>query len=99
MLKLGLLSVHNRSRCVYWIGSSRTMDDRTFDHLTRGLFAVNSRRRLLTRLATMSLAGGLLTALDGEETLGKRRRKRRKPLVRNSFGCVDVGGKCRGNSA
>jgi hypothetical protein len=75
------------------------MDDRTFDHLTRGLVAVNSRRRLLTRLATMSLAGGVLASLDHEEALGKHGRKRRKHLVFNSFGCVDVGGKCRGNSA
>jgi hypothetical protein len=53
------------------------MEERRFDHLTRILSTAASRRGVLYRLATLSLAG-VLTALPAEEGFGARRRRRRK---------------------
>jgi hypothetical protein len=48
------------------------------DYLARSLATAGSRRRLLGALAGAPLLGGLLTFLDGEETEGKKRRRKRK---------------------
>jgi hypothetical protein len=67
------------------------MDGEHFDALARALTGNASRRGIL---------GGGLAAL-GLGTLrpvvGTARKKRRRKLQRNAFGCVNVGGKCRGN--
>jgi hypothetical protein len=73
------------------------MDDRRFDAWTTTVAAgLSSRRTALIGLA--SAASGLMTArLVTVADAKKRKKKRKKKLVRNEFGCVDVGGKCRGN--
>jgi hypothetical protein len=63
-----------------------------FDALTRALSDGSSRRGLLHGVVA-SLGLALVPAT------GLAKKKKRKKLKRNSFGCVDVGGKCRGNSA
>jgi hypothetical protein len=74
------------------------MDSDTFDRLTRRygdlrrfLLAGPSRRRLIRGLAALALSVGI--ANDPELT---RAKKGKKTLKRNQFGCVNVGGKCRG---
>jgi hypothetical protein len=62
-----------------------------FDRLTRGLAETATRRGILVGLATL-----------GQVTVGLpvvAKKSKIKKLKRNEFGCVDVGGKCRGNSA
>lgn len=66
------------------------MDASRFDHLTRSLAAASSRRRLLSDFAIL----GFAAAFVREAASAKKRRK--KPQL-NAFGCVGVGGKCRGN--
>lgn len=66
-----------------------------FDILTRSL---NHRA---TRRAVSGVIGGGLTGFlarsgPNDAAAGKKRKKK---LKRNEFGCVNVGGKCRGNSA
>jgi hypothetical protein len=67
-----------------------------FETLTRAIASGSSRRTVL------GLAlGGLLTAIampdaDGERRNRRRKNKNKKPAF-NEFGCVNVGGKCRGN--
>lgn len=66
------------------------MDVVRFDALTRSLGAQTRRRRLLAGVAA---ALGLLTAGLPDRIDGKQRKKK---LKRNAFGCVNVGGTCRG---
>jgi hypothetical protein len=63
-----------------------------FDALLR---AFTTSRRVLLR-GTLAVPAGWLGV--GEVAARKKRNKRKK-LKRNSFGCVDVGQACRGNSA
>ena len=65
------------------------MDASHFDRATRSLAAASSRRLLLRGLATLGLA---LAHLPSRV----RAKKRKKKLKFNEFGCVNVGGKCRG---
>jgi hypothetical protein len=65
------------------------MDTERFDTLTRWLTETLNRRGVLRGMAGL----GLLAALTGERA-GAKKRKR---LVFNQFGCVDVGQPCRGN--
>jgi hypothetical protein len=72
------------------------MDGDRFDVFTRSLSPEGSRRGVLAGLASGLLAAKLL-ARRGEEAYAKKKGK--KKLKLNAFGCVNVGGKCRGNSA
>lgn len=75
------------------------MDADDFDTLTRSLTDRASRRRFVGGLATAFGLGATepFTRVSIAKK-GKRKRKK-KPLQLNTFGCVDVGGKCRGNNA
>jgi hypothetical protein len=70
------------------------MEASRFDRLSRSFSAASSRassrRDLLPRLAVTALGLGSLFDLESAAKKGK------KKLVFNQFGCVDVGGKCRG---
>jgi hypothetical protein len=68
------------------------MDARDFDRLIRALGVASSRRRFGGALA--ALAGGASKWPDRGQA-----KQRKKKLKRNQFGCVSVGGKCRGNDA
>lgn len=70
----------------------KIVDSDRFDVLTRFLSTAGSRRRALAAL------GGLVTfgALSAGAKRGKKKPK--KKLALNAFGCVDVGQPCRGNS-
>jgi hypothetical protein len=72
------------------------MDPRRFDELVRD-FPTARRRDLLA-----GLAGGLIAALplaSPPSARARNKKKRKKGLQRNDFGCVDVGKACRGNDA
>jgi hypothetical protein len=62
------------------------MDDIWFDRLTR-------------RLVLGGFACGPLATLLGCDFVTAKKGKGKERLKRNQFGCVDVGGKCRGNDA
>jgi hypothetical protein len=70
------------------------MDAARFDHIVRSFGTGSSRRRLLSRLTAAALGVGVAGRFADRTTA-----KKKKKLVFNQFGCVDVGGKCRGNSA
>jgi hypothetical protein len=72
------------------------MDATLFDRLTRSLSRTLPRRRASVLLAAAGLGvlAGAPPALDA-----KKGKKKKQKLQFNSFGCVNVGGKCRGNSA
>jgi hypothetical protein len=70
------------------------MDDRRFDALSRSLVTTRSRRGLLATVAATFGLGSLLPV----ESEGKKNKKHKKKLKRNAFGCVNVGGKCRGKN-
>jgi hypothetical protein len=70
------------------------MDASRFDWLTRTLTNPASRRVLVRSLTAAALGLAATRFPDGSEA----KKKRKKKLTRNAFGCVDVGGKCRGNS-
>jgi hypothetical protein len=73
---------------------SEPMDANRFDDLIRVL-PFTSRRGLLA-----GLAGGMLAAVTrSPRQPAAQKRKKRKKLQFNAFGCVDVGGACRGNGA
>jgi hypothetical protein len=69
------------------------MDAKRFDTVTRSLTFAPSRRGILG----LTLAGALhlLFGLANAEA----KKKKPKKLKKNKFGCVNVGNKCRGNSA
>ena len=69
------------------------MDATNFDDLIRSLTAGSYRRVVLRGIAAALgvSAAQLPTAITA--------KKRGKPLVLNGFGCVGVGGKCRGKDA
>lgn len=64
-----------------------------FDLLTRSVRNVSSRRGLMHGLA----AAYGLAAIHAPDDL-EAKRKNKKKLKRNQFGCVNVGGKCRGRN-
>jgi hypothetical protein len=71
------------------------MDALRFDRLRRSLRAGSSRRGALQWLATAALNLGIAGRFPGVT----RAKKRKKKLRYNTFGCVNVGGKCRGKDA
>jgi hypothetical protein len=79
------------------------MDAGNFDDLTRSLTAASSRRGFLRTLAAglgvgAASGAGLANARKGKR--GQGGKKKRKPqLTFNDFGCVDVGGFCRGKAS
>jgi hypothetical protein len=73
------------------------MDAPRFDRWTRSLTDTTSRRSVLG-LAGVAL-GLAATRFSGSATAKKKHKKAPKKLTRNSFGCVNVGKACRGNSA
>jgi hypothetical protein len=75
------------------------MDARRFDRLTRALTASRTSgatRRNGLRGLVIALAGMTLLPHLADAKKGKTRKKR---LRRNQFGCVNVGGKCRGKNS
>jgi hypothetical protein len=72
------------------------MDHDAFDRLIGALRRGASRRRVL-RLTAAALGLGGAAGVASRATAKKKKKK--KPLKFNSFGCVNVGGKCRGNDA
>jgi hypothetical protein len=63
------------------------MDTARFDRMTRTFSTVLSRRGLA---GALGVAAGTIPGLAAAK---------KKKLKKNAFGCVDVGGKCRGNDA
>jgi hypothetical protein len=86
------------------------MDADRFDALTRFFTAESSRRRVLGGMAA-ALGAQMLSAMPGSSNAkGNKKRKKRKKSKKakrklqqevqlNNFGCVDVGGACRGENA
>ncbi|MGH2616580.1 MAG: hypothetical protein ACRDJC_15170 [Thermomicrobiales bacterium] len=70
------------------------MDASRFNRFTRARTAVPSRRVVLQGLVATVL--GLAPAVPPSAVHPKKRKKK---LKRNAFGCVDVGGKCRGKDS
>jgi hypothetical protein len=70
------------------------MDASRFDDVVRSLTNAPSRRGVLAAFAAAAL--GLAAPVVGDAGKGKKRKKKVK---RNEFGCVNVGGKCRGKDA
>jgi hypothetical protein len=81
------------------------MDHVRFDVFTRSLGTVDSRRGL-ARVVTGGGLGALFSAFGAPDVDAKKHKKKHKTrkkqgkqkLVRNGFGCVDVGQRCAGNS-
>jgi hypothetical protein len=69
------------------------MDETRFDGLARFVSQRLPRRRFHALLAAVSLS---LLAGAPVTTVGK---KKKKELQRNTFGCVDLGGKCGGKDS
>jgi hypothetical protein len=72
------------------------MDTAYFDHLTRSLGTATSRRAILLRLVAAALSLATVSRFLDQATAKKKKRRK---LERNAFGCVNVGGKCRGKDA
>ena len=74
------------------------MDGNRFDTLTRGFAPSSSRRLVLSRVATglLAIAGVRLTDAASVKQRKRRSKRKKKPLSFNEFGCIKVGGKCRG---
>jgi hypothetical protein len=66
-----------------------------FDDVLRSFAAGASRRGLFFGLVT----GAMGMALADRRHLAVAKKGKKKKLKRNEFGCVNVGGKCRGNDA
>jgi hypothetical protein len=69
------------------------MDATRFDGLARSFSSSLPRRRLSALLAVTSLG-----VLAGGPALEAKKKKKKKALKRNTFGCVNVGDACQGNS-
>jgi hypothetical protein len=89
----GLSTVRVRSIAVKR-GETR-MDASCFDTLVRSLVA-GSSRRVIARAVGAALGLSLTHALATVSGAKKKRKKRKRTLRRNEFGCVNVGDKCRG---
>jgi hypothetical protein len=72
------------------------LDANQFDRAVRSLESGVQRRRVLGTFLTASLAAPLF-GFATSSGVDARRRKRKK-IKRNSFGCVNVGQKCYGKS-
>jgi hypothetical protein len=72
------------------------MDGHQFDLLSRWVVTSTSRRATRRALAAGAIVIGL-GRFGQDETEAKRNRK--KKLKKNEFGCVNVGGKCRGKDS
>jgi hypothetical protein len=78
------------------------MDERRFDTITKSLGAPGSRRVALRTAIGITVASALARLSVGRTTAKKKRRKHRKKwkkLQKNPYGCVNVGGACRGQDA
>lgn len=62
------------------------------------LAARQSRRAAVAAVAIAFLDVLYGSGTDGGSAVQARKRKRKPKLVLNAFGCVDVGGRCAGNS-
>jgi hypothetical protein len=71
------------------------VDASLFDALARAFIQEPSRRGLLSGLGAAALSVSALRRPWSAEA----KKKRKKKLKKNEFGCVNVGGKCKGNSA
>jgi hypothetical protein len=93
-------------------GATKHMDDRQFDAIALGYGADRSRRTAIkivgsgaitALLGRLGLDTGRKIGAAAAEVGGNRKKKRqnskKSQLKLNAFRCVDVGGKCRGNSA
>ncbi|MGH2615622.1 MAG: hypothetical protein ACRDJC_10315 [Thermomicrobiales bacterium] len=69
------------------------MDASRFDRFTRALITSPARRDILQGFVAAALG---LASIPLVGTV--RAKKRKKKLILNEFGCVDVGGKCRGRA-
>jgi hypothetical protein len=78
------------------------MDQMRFDAMAKSFGAAGSRRMALRSVAGIGVASGLAWLGLGSATAKKKRRKHRtkwKKLQKNAYGCVKVGGACRGKDA
>lgn len=78
------------------------MDESRFDAITRILGISRSRRLALRSVAGVAVAAGLARLGPGGATAKNKKSKHRrkwKKLQKNAFGCVNVGGACRGKDA
>ena len=66
-----------------------------FDRLTRMVLDVSSRRGLLRTLAV----GSGLAVVRAPGTLPAKGKNKKQKLKRNEFGCVNIGGACRGRDS
>jgi hypothetical protein len=73
------------------------LDANQFDHAVRAIEMGVKRRRVLGSFFAVSLAAPLFGFAAGSG-VEARRKKHRKKIKRNSFGCVNVGQKCYGKS-
>jgi hypothetical protein len=71
-------------------GGGNDMDGSRFDSMTRLLAGTSPRRSVLLGLASAVLG------LSGARRPNGASAKKSKRLERNAFGCVNVGGTCRG---
>lgn len=70
------------------------MDGRRFDLLSRWLVSASSRRTTVRALAAGALTAGLGGL--GLAAAAAKKKKRKNKLKKNEYGCVNVGGKCKG---
>lgn len=79
------------------------MDESRFDRIVKTFGLPASRRSTLGILSAFGLAGGATLPVPADMTAKKKRKNKDKnqtqKLKRNSFGCVNAGNACRGNSA
>jgi hypothetical protein len=78
------------------------MDGSRFDAISKTLGTAGTRRVALRTGIGISIAAGLARLGLSSTTAKKKQRKRRKKwkkLQKNAFGCVNVGGACRGKDA
>jgi hypothetical protein len=76
---------------ILFVGKARHMDVTHFDSLVRTLAQRSFPRRLLHLTGLAALVASAIRLPD------VLRAKKRKKLRVNQFGCVNVGGRCRGN--
>jgi hypothetical protein len=73
------------------------LDANQFDHAVRAIHSGVPRRRVLGSFFAASLAASLFGFASSSNVDAKRKRRRKK-LRRNKFGCVNVGQKCYGKN-
>jgi hypothetical protein len=77
-----------------------TMNQNRFAAVTRALISVPSRRHLLRGLAGAGFGLSLVRLPHAAAAKKKRKRKKKaKKATPNSFGCLNVGQPCQGDSA